>query len=102
MNNSTENQKFLKDLFSISSGWLEYWNGEKSIFIARFKYSGSPVKASHFKTALIKNFTPTEWVELMKQHQGNPTEVVETKLPNWSKNICEKWKARELAKMARN
>lgn len=99
MNNKPENQKFRKDYFSTSGGWLQYWNGEKYIFIARFKYSNAPVKPYHFKTALIKNFTPTEWVELMEQHQQNPTEVVEVKLPNWSKNICDKWEARQLAKI---
>lgn len=101
MNNSPENQTFIKDNFSMWGGYLTYWNGEKDIFIGRFKYSSAPVKPSHFKTALKNNFTPTEWVELMEKHQQNPTEVVETKLPNWSKKIVDKWVAREEAKIAK-
>ena len=101
MNNTLPNQTFIKEYFSLSGGYLTYYNGEKYIFIARFKYSTAPVSPSHFKTALKNNFTPTEWVELMEKHQQNPTKVIETKLPNWKKKIVDKWVAREEAKIAK-
>jgi hypothetical protein len=36
----------------------------KELFIARFKYSGSPIKMGAFKKFLIKNFTVEEYVEM--------------------------------------
>ena len=105
--------KFNKDNFEYFGGFLTYLpegnqneladpfgENAKSIFIARFKYNG-PVKKHHFITALKNHFTVEEWVELMEKHDQCPTTVVDSKIPNWSKNIIEKWQARQEAKFAK-
>jgi len=53
----------------------------KELFIARFKYSGGPVKMGAFKKFLINNFTVEEYVEARKNEgiDGAPLRILENK-----------------------
>lgn len=51
------------------------------LFIARFKYSGSPIKMGAFKKFLIKNFTVEEYVEMRSgdDFDSSPLRVLQRK-----------------------
>lgn len=57
--------KFTKEAFSYSSGWLWYEVEGKKKFVARFKYSKTPVTRAKFQKALIKNYTVEEYFAKM-------------------------------------
>lgn len=51
------------------------------LFIARFKYSGSPIKMGAFKKFLINNFSVEEYAEARKAEgiEGSPLRILESK-----------------------
>ena len=51
------------------------------LFIARFKYSGSPIKMGAFKKFLINNFTVEEYVEARSKYgiDSSPLRILESK-----------------------
>lgn len=62
------------------------------LFIARFKYSGSPITKAKFLKELIANFTVEEYVEARNGHNNAPTRVLDDKNPGWSEGIVNAWK----------
>jgi|TARA_B110000908_G_C10175108_1_gene412863 hypothetical protein len=64
----------------------------KDLFIARFKYSGSPITKAKFLKELIKNFTIEEYVTAREGHNNAPTRVLDAKNPGWSQSIVNAWK----------
>lgn len=93
--------KFAKSDFSYHGGYLMYTgnyegrpvyeNSEKvhpsnvgrgiDLFIARFKYRGSPVKMGAFKKFLIDNFTVEEYVEARSRDDfdSSPLRILQSK-----------------------
>ena len=94
--------KFDRKKFTYHGGYLEYtgtykdqptWDQvapnchpsrvgmPKELFIARFKYSGGPVKMGAFKKFLINNFTVEEYVEARKDEgiDGTPLRILQNK-----------------------
>ena len=94
--------KFDKSKFTYHGGYLEYtgtYEGQptwdqvapnchpsrvgipKELFIARFKYSNSPIKMGAFKRFLVKNFTVEEYVEMRSGNDidSSPLKVLERK-----------------------
>ena len=55
------------------------------LFIARFKYRGSPITKAKFMKELIKNFTVEEYVEARSQEgfESSPLEILKNKNPEW-------------------
>lgn len=51
------------------------------LFIARFKYSGSPIKMGAFKKFLIKNFTVEEYVAARNSEglDSSPLRILQSK-----------------------
>lgn len=67
--------KFAKENFSYSGGYLNYFDGTKSHFVARFKYAKGD--KAPFQSFLIKNFSVEEYFELMKSK--SPLEILQSK-----------------------
>lgn len=66
----------------------------KDLFVARFKYSGSPITKAKFLRELIKNFTVEEYVEARSQEgiESSPLEILKNKNPEWYENIMDKFR----------
>ena len=109
--------QFNKANFSYHGGYLEYkgpYEGQPTydevygkdkihpsrigmpleLFIARFKYSGSPITKAKFLRELIKNFTVEEYVEARSQEgiESSPLEILKNKNPEWYENIMDKFR----------
>ena len=107
--------KFNRDDFTYHGGYLEYkgpYEGQptydevygadkihpsrigmpKELFIARFKYSGSPITKAKFLTELIKSFTVEEYVEARSKDgiDSSPLQILANKNPAWYENIMHK------------
>jgi len=65
------------------------------LFVARFKYSGSPITKAKFLKELIKNFTVEEYVEARSQEglASSPLEILKNKNPEWYENIMSKFRS---------
>ena len=64
------------------------------LFIARFKYSGTPFTKANFVKELKKNWTVEEYAA--KRAEGmTPHAILEEKNPQWSIDIMAKWKAKK-------
>lgn len=79
--------KFIKENFYINGAYVDYNIGDKSRFVARFKYSGGG--KSSFITFLIKNFTVEEYFARMDAGEA-PLTIVQSKgylLPHIKKEL---------------
>lgn len=68
--------KFAKDNFSYSGGYLNYFDGTKSRFVARFKYAKGD--KGPFQTFLTKNFSVEEYFAMYDAGKA-PLEILQTK-----------------------
>lgn len=67
------------------------------LFIARFKYSGTPITKAKFVKELKANWTVEEYAA--KRAEGlTPHAIIETKNPTWAKDIIAQWKAKNAKK----
>ena len=64
------------------------------LFIARFKYSGTPITKAKFMKELISNFTVEEYVAARNGNEITPVRALDNNNPGWSEKIVEAWKAR--------
>ena len=78
--------KFDKSKFNFYGGYLEYtgtYEGKpaKDLFVARFKYSKSPIKMGAFKKFLVENFSVEEYVEMTSGYgvESTPLKVLESR-----------------------
>ena len=62
------------------------------LFIARFKYAGTPVTKAKFMKELVNNFTVEEYVEARNGHKVAPTTVLDNNNPGWSDRIVNAWR----------
>lgn len=104
--------KFDKTKFSFHGGYLTYTgnyegrpvykDGDRihpsnvgrpiDLFVARFKYSGTPITKAKFLKELIKNFTVEEYVAARNGSEVPPTRVLDNKNPGWSEGIVKAWR----------
>jgi|TARA_R110000796_G_scaffold121266_2_gene235438 hypothetical protein len=97
--------KFNKEDFSYHGGYLMYKGSYANkpvyadkpgvhptrvgtgidLFIARFKYKGTPLTMSQFRKELIKNHTVESYAELMKT--GTPVGILSAANPVWYEKI---------------
>ena len=109
--------KFNRDDFTYHGGYLEYkgpyagqptydevYGAEKihpsrigqpfPLFIARFKYKGSPITKAKFLTELIKSFTVEEYAEARSKDclESAPLNILKNKNPAWYENIMSNFK----------
>ena len=108
--------KFNRDDFTYHGGYLEYkgpYEGKPTydevygaeqihpsrigqpfpLFIARFKYKGSPITKAKFLTELIKSFTVEEYAEARSKDclESAPLNILKNKNPTWYENIMLKF-----------
>ncbi len=64
------------------------------LFIARFKYAGTPITKAKFVKELKANFTVEEYAA--KRAEGlTPHRILEENNPQWSVDIIAKWKSKK-------
>lgn len=104
--------KFDKTKFSFHGGYLTYTGDYEGrpvykegknvhpsnvgrgidLFIARFKYSGTPITKAKFLKELIRNFTVEEYVAARNGHEVSPLRILDNKNPGWSDKIVVAWR----------
>ena len=62
------------------------------LFIARFKYAGSPITKAKFLKELVNSFTVEQYVEACKTE--SPLTVLMENNQNWYNNIMSAWKTK--------
>ena len=62
------------------------------LFIARFKYRGTPISMATFRKELINSFTVEQYVEACKTE--SPLTVLMENNQNWYNNIMSAWKTK--------
>jgi hypothetical protein len=62
------------------------------LFIARFKYAGTPITKAKFMKELVNNFTVEEYVTARNGHKVAPTTVLDNNNPGWSDRIVNAWR----------
>lgn len=103
--------KFNKEDFNFHGGYLTY-TGEyygrpvyedgpnvhptrvgkgKDLFVARFKYSGSPITKTKFLKELIKNHTVEDYANASLFGMA-PLAILKDKNPVWYETIMTKWR----------
>jgi hypothetical protein len=107
--------KFNKEDFTYHGGYLMYTGYYKdrplyenkkgvhpsrvgtpiALFVARFKYRGTPITKANFMKELIKNHTVESYAEAIKD--GTPVGILANANPAWQDTLIAKWKARQLA-----
>ena len=68
-----------------------------NLFIARFKYAGTPITKAKFMKELVNNFTVEEYVEARNGHEFSPVTVLDNNNPGWSASIVDAWKMKQAA-----
>ena len=86
--------KFDKSKFDYSAGWLTY----EGKFVARFKYSSSPITKAQFVKELMK-YSVEEYFEATNNGfpgGESPVGFLDARNEGWSSRLCEAWKQRKM------
>lgn len=70
--------KFKKENFNYHGGYLTY----AGKFVARFKYSGTPIKMGMFKRELMKNHTVESYFSAIEAGE-TPVHILKNKNISW-------------------
>ena len=69
------------------------------LFIARFKYAGTPVTKAKFMKELVNNFTVEGYVAARNGDEVAPTTVLDNNNPGWSERIVNACLQKQLDSM---
>tara|TARA_B100000929_G_scaffold136220_1_gene107871 strand:+ start:447 stop:719 length:273 start_codon:yes stop_codon:yes gene_type:complete len=86
---------FKKEKFSYFGGYLTYnlENGERDIFIARFKHGGPFTKAKFLKE-LLNSHTVESYTAAMEKGES-PLTILKNTNPSWYTTVIETWKSKQ-------